>query len=158
MVDKSPSFPSRPTRLGSIFTSSPLYFITLCTEGRRPVLACKDVQAALERFATRNADKGVGIGRYVLMPDHLHLFVRLAPELRLGETVRLLKRALSPGLNKHGIPSPHWQAGFFDHVLRSDESYAAKWGYVRENPVRALLVKSGADWPYQGEPVLIDRA
>ena len=32
------------------------------------------------------------------------------------------------------------QEGFFDHLLRSYESYAQKWEYVRENPVRAGLV------------------
>src|SRR6478672_8443810 len=40
-----------------------------------------------------------------------------------------------------------WQREYFDHVLRSDESYAEKWDYVRENPVRAGLVRSSNDWP-----------
>jgi hypothetical protein len=50
------------------------------------------------------------------------------------------------------------QPGFFDHILRSDESYGEKWNYIHENPVRAGLVKSAGDWPYQGEIVVIDRA
>jgi hypothetical protein len=45
-----------------------------------------------------------------------------------------------------------------DHLLRSDESYAEKWNYVRENPVRAGLAQSAEDWPYAGEIVVIDRA
>jgi hypothetical protein len=49
------------------------------------------------------------------------------------------------------------QAGFFDHILRSDESYSEKWNYVRDNPVRAGLVETADDWPYQGEIVVIDR-
>jgi len=40
-----------------------------------------------------------------------------------------------------------WQRGFFDHLLRSEESYSEKWNYVRNNPVRAGLVASGDDWP-----------
>ena len=51
-----------------------------------------------------------------------------------------------------------WQPGFFDHLLRNDESYAQKWEYVRENPVRAGLVAEWHEWPYQGEIALIDRA
>ena len=51
-----------------------------------------------------------------------------------------------------------WQPGFFDHVLRNDESYARKWEYVRDNPVRAGLVAEWREWSYQGEVVLIDRA
>ena len=46
---------------------------------------------------------------------------------------------------------PVWQEEFFDHVLRSSESYAEKWAYVRENPVRAGLVKSSDAWQWQGE-------
>ena len=37
--------------------------------------------------------------------------------------------------------------GFFDHVIRSEESYEQKWVYVRDNPVRAGLVRSAEDWP-----------
>jgi hypothetical protein len=51
-----------------------------------------------------------------------------------------------------------WQEGFFDHVLRSDESSGQKWSYVCDNPVRAGLVKRSEDWSYQGEIVYIDRA
>jgi putative transposase len=51
-----------------------------------------------------------------------------------------------------------WQPGFFDHLLRNDESYSQKWEYVRLNPVRAGLVKRADEWPHQGEFVAIDRA
>ena len=44
-----------------------------------------------------------------------------------------------------------WQEEFFDHVLRSSESYSQKWDYVKEDPVRADLVKKSDEWPWQGE-------
>jgi len=49
----------------------------------------------------------------------------------------MLKLALSSSIPQ---PRPHWQDGFFDHLLRSDESYGEKWNYVLQNPVRAGLV------------------
>ena len=49
-------------------------------------------------------------------------------------------------------------AGFFDHVLRNNESYSQKREYVRENPVRAELVVRADEWPYRGQLVVIDRA
>jgi putative transposase len=52
-------------------------------------------------------------------------------------------------------PEPHWQEGFSDHLLRSHESYAQKWDYVRINPVRAKLCDTPEAWPYQGEIVRI---
>jgi len=44
-----------------------------------------------------------------------------------------------------------WQAEFFDHILRSGESYSQKWDYVKENPVRAGFVVRSDEWPWQGE-------
>jgi hypothetical protein len=35
--------------------------------------------------------------------------------------------------------------------LRDGESYAQKWQYVRENPVRQGLVKQPENWPYFGQ-------
>jgi hypothetical protein len=44
-----------------------------------------------------------------------------------------------------------WQREFFDHVLRSNESYSEKWNYVFDNPVRAGLVSTTQEWKYAGE-------
>ena len=99
-------------------------------------------------------DFNVAVGRYVIMPDHVHLFVQGDPNFLLSAWVGGLKRAMSLAVD---MRPRLWQPGFFDHVLRSDESYGQKWQYVVENPVRAGLVKQAEDWPYQGEFVLIDR-
>jgi putative transposase len=62
----------------------------------------------------------------------------------------MLKRSLSKSVIEY---LPHWQEGFFDHLLRGGDSYAEKWEYVRQNPVRAGLATSHEDLPYQGEIV-----
>jgi len=54
-------------------------------------------------------------------------------------------------LRAAGLPPPLWQKQFFDHLLRSSESYESKWRFVCENPVRAGLVEAVEDWPYGGE-------
>jgi REP element-mobilizing transposase RayT len=69
----------------------------------------------------------------------------------LSAWMKSLKNSISNRLRAIKVPAPHWQKGFFDHVLRSGESYSAKWAYVRENPVRAKLVRRWEDWPYLGE-------
>ena len=62
-------------RLDSIWIDSPIYFITSCTESRRRVLANRDTLAVLrEEFETAPKRYGWTIGRYVVMPDHLHFF------------------------------------------------------------------------------------
>ena len=91
------------------------------------------------------------------MPDHIHLFVCGPAELQLEQWMRMLKVVLGKRLKEMGHDPEFWQRGFFDHLLRNDESYGQKWKYVRQNPVRARLVAQAEDWPYQGEIVVIDR-
>jgi len=91
------------------------------------------------------------------MPDHLHVFAAFDDEqINLQSWMKSLKNTLSKTLRSAGIPAPHWQKGFFDHLLRSGDSYSEKWDYVRQNPVRAGLVLRAEDWPYQGEIYPLD--
>ena len=92
------------------------------------------------------------MGSYVLMPDHFHAFVALDDKkVTLVNWMKSLKNAMSKTMRSVGIAAPHWQKGFFDHVLRSSESYSEKWNYVRENPVRGGIVAKAEDWPFQGQ-------
>jgi putative transposase len=141
----------KPPRLELISIDQPLYFLTFCALHRRPLLANVNVHNLFRSYCVRAADHNVGVGRYVIMPDHVHMFVRGSIDFDLGIWLRGLKRAIT---REHNF----WQPGFFDHILRSDESYSQKWEYIRENPVRAGLVKPNEQWPFQGEIVLIDRA
>lgn len=128
----------------------PLFFVTLNTYERKCLLADAVVHRVFLAYCERGLSLGVGVGRYVLMPDHIHLFVRLNPNVSLMQWVRNLKRSISASILEQ---APHWQEGFFDHLLRGEDSYAQKWEYVRQNPVRAGLTASHENWPYQGEIV-----
>jgi REP element-mobilizing transposase RayT len=152
-------FGRRPPRLGRLFDTSPLYFVTFCTHLRKPNLARDEVHAAFVAYSERaQRDHNIAVGRYVIMPDHVHLFVRRTEVFRLGHWVGLLKQALAKAARLSRAEAQVWEEGFFDHVLRNNESYSQTWNYVCENPVRAGLVKTAEDWPYQGEIVYIDRA
>jgi REP element-mobilizing transposase RayT len=149
----------RPPRLAPIFQTydAPLFFVTACTLYRKPFPSLASACDAFVVYATRAHSFNVAVGRYVIMPDHLHLFVSGEQAFVLAEWMKGLKRAIS---NAFAATEEclKWQPGFFDHLLRNDESYGEKWNYVRENPVRAELVTNAEDWPYQGETVYIDRA
>jgi REP element-mobilizing transposase RayT len=86
------------------------------------------------------------------MPDHVHLFVALSEvEVSLERWIQALRSVLGKRLIALEFQKPHWQEGFFDHLLRRHDSYSEKWEYVRMNPVRAGLCRTADDWPYQGE-------
>jgi REP element-mobilizing transposase RayT len=149
--------PKRPPRLELLYSSvQPFYFVTFNTHERLRLLARKEIHHLFHSFCVRAEEHDVAVGRYVIMPDHIHLFVAIpATGITLSEWIHALRTVVGKKLLRLGNQKPHWQEGFFDHVLRSAESYSQKWEYVRMNPVRAGLCATPEDWPYQGEIVAI---
>jgi putative transposase len=141
-------------RLDEIWVANPIYFITSCTAGRTRRLA-NDKFHGIATEVWRNCQEHYqwSIGRYVIMPDHVHFFAFDNQEMRtLAEVVGKWKEWTAKYCRSRlGFTMPLWQPEFFDHVLRSSESYEEKWEYVRNNPIRAGLVESADQWKYQGE-------
>jgi REP-associated tyrosine transposase len=150
---------SRPPRIPNWlpWEKSTIYFITLCVENRKPVLAkpeawkvCCAVFDKLDQWRILSA---------IAMPDHLHILA--APSDRdasVSDFAKWFKRWFNeayrlsncrPSLSDGKLVAWHWQEGCFDRLLRSEESVSEKWDYLRQNPVRAGLVTSPDDWPYQ---------
>ncbi|MFA7158488.1 MAG: transposase [Kiritimatiellia bacterium] len=141
----------RPPRLSDVFLPDPIYFVTICTWQKQALLADDAVIHVFHQAARAAQRHSVAFGKYVLMPDHVHCFVRVGREGSISLAVKGLKRAITKALHADQKNVRVWQEGFFDHVLRSSESYAEKWEYVRKNPVRAGMVARAEDWPFQGE-------
>ncbi len=94
------------------------------------------------------------VGRYVVMPDHIHLFAAPdRPELPLDNWVKYWKSQFT---KRHRVSEHRWETDHWDTRLRKGESYAVKWEYVRNNPVRHGLVQRAEDWPFQGEIALLE--
>jgi putative transposase len=129
--------PDRPT----------IVFVTVCTRDRLPWLATEENHRRLCEGWERA--KAWLVGRYVLMPDHLHHFAAPGPlDLPLDTWVRYWKSQFT---KVHREGSRNWQTDHWDTRLRSEESYEEKCWYVRNNPVRAGLVARAEEWPLQGE-------
>ncbi|RBP06414.1 putative transposase [Roseiarcus fermentans] len=149
-------------RLYTVSIATPVFFVTICVANRRPVLAAPEAFAILRgEWAAARDRYGWAVGRFVVMPDHVHFFCacdETAHAKPLSGFIGGFKQWTSKAILKHlGLPAPLWQKEFFDHLLRNDESYAVKWDYVRDNPVRAGLARSADDWPYAGEITPISR-
>jgi putative transposase len=131
-----------------------IVFLTVCTKDRKTILANDSVHELL-RTAWQTQPSWL-VGRYVILPDHLHLFC--APAELVGTTQRSpLQKWVGfwKSFSARRWPNPEnrpiWQRHFWDTQLRRGENYDAKWHYVVENPVRASLVPRAENWPYQGE-------
>jgi REP element-mobilizing transposase RayT len=127
-----------------------IVFITVCTKERKRILA-NDKSHELIRDAWRLKNEWL-VGRYVIMPDHIHLFCApgTMPREPLTPWMKFWKSHAARSSPKIR-DAPIWQREFWDTQLRREQSYAQKWEYVMQNPVRAKLVAAAEDWPYQGE-------
>jgi putative transposase len=127
-----------------------IVFVTVCTKDRKAILA-NTAAHDLVLSAWKEADSWQ-VGRYVVMPDHVHLFC--APQLLIPKPLQtwigFWKSLVARQWLKQN-EAPIWQRHFWDTQLRRGESYDQKWDYVVANPVRAGLVTRTEDWPYQGE-------
>ncbi len=125
----------------------PIVLVTVCTRGRSPWLGTPEVHELL-CDVWRKADAWAA-GRYVLMPDHIHVFsAPTQDQIELDSWVQYWKSQFT---KRHRIPEHRWQTDHWDTRLRSAASYDARWEYVRHNPVRAGLVAGADEWPFQGE-------
>ncbi len=141
----------RPAHAGPVEPGNraTIVFVTVGTKNRQPILANANTHAIL-RAAWAEATHWL-VGRYVIMPDHLHLFcspgdITAKP---LANWIRYWKASVSKTTGS--AEGEFWQTDFWDTQLRQHDGYSAKWDYVRNNPVRAGLVTETDDWPYQGE-------
>ena len=124
-----------------------IVFITVCTKNRFPWLANSESHQILKRIWS--ADSTWLVGRYVLLPDHLHLFASpYNPQCEIGTWIQFWKsRFYQLSTNTQY----KWQRDYWDRRLRRWESYDEKWKYVKHNPVRHGLVTDSDKWPYCGE-------
>ena len=136
-----------------VYPRNPVFFITTTVLDRHPVLANQAVFRILMdewRESLRRHDWN--LGRFVVMPDHVHFFCSPGGNpSNLSIFVGRWKEYTSKALRRESLATFRWQSEFFDHLLRGSDSYDRKWGYVRENPVRAGLVDRAEDWPFAGE-------
>src|SRR5207253_9637740 len=146
-----------PPRLTRIFANNPVFFVTFCTRRRRKLLATKSVNAAFVEFGIRaHAEQNVAVGRYVIMPDHLHLFVCGADDFQLGGWIGMLKQHLGTVMGQAETARASWRRGCLDQLLRCADSYGQKWNYVGENHFREGLVLEAEDLRYAWEVVGVD--
>jgi putative transposase len=131
-------------------TRQTIIFLTVCTVGKKSILANEEVHRVL--LTAWQEARSWWVGRYVIMPNHVHLFCAPGeiPPTPLGKWVAYWKSCAARNWPRGG-DSPVWQRDFWDTQLRQGESYAEKWEYVRQNPVEAGLVSQPYDWPYQGK-------
>ena len=148
----------KPNRLAGYDYDRPGgYFVTICTRNRCPVLRrgahCapenefppltregRIVETAIQKIEEYHP--GVFVDKYVVMPNHVHLLLRIegngrrtlcAPTAKplVGRVVWGFKQSATKQIGRS-----IWQKGYHDHVIRGEEDYLRIWEYVDTNPAK----------------------
>jgi len=104
------------------------------------------------RHCLHDHGKRIQLSAGVVMPNHVHLLLWALRDgdgwpFPLVDIMHSLKSSSAHSVNRLlRLEGPVWEEESFDHVLRSDESWEEKREYIRQNPVRAGLVKRPDDY------------
>ena len=153
------------TRLpGWDYRSNGYYFVTICTRDRRPFLGAVVHDVVRLSEAGRIVDEEwnrtpavrdyVTLDEYVVMPNHLHGIIVLrrdvvetsrrdvstnGPRLladSLGSVVNQFKSVCTKRIRQAGLLDFGWQARFYDHIIREEESLDRIRRYIVDNPLK----------------------
>ena len=80
---------------------------------------------------------------FVIMPNHVHVIVQFRPGSDLSIVGQSWMRYTARQINKRlGRIGGFWQQESFDHLIRSDDHFRFFQGYIKSNPVQAMLPES----------------
>ncbi len=137
--------------LGIDYTSQRTFFATFCVSNRQRSFAdARLADIAKEVILGYRRREWYWLLAYSIMPDHIHMLVRLRERRRsLSRVIATIKAQIIRRARTLGL-SIAFQWGYHDWILRSDQDPRAFAKYIAANPVRAKLVLTPADYPYCG--------
>ena len=119
------------------------YLLTLCTAEREELLTRAGVpEILLVSLRWMDGQDDTDIDAYVIMPDHLHILVKIRGDTGLKGLVASFKKFTARRINEHLERSgPVWQRAYHDRAVRCYDEYEEHLRYISENPVRAGLAE-----------------
>jgi len=140
-----------------------VYFFTLVTHKRQRILTGKiDREMLREAFAEARERLPFELSAIVLLPDHLHMLMRLPCDTsdysaRISKIKRnFTERYLSSGGREERTTEAKqrqryrgvWQPRFFEHTIRNYADFKMHLDYIHSNPVKHGLAASPQAWPW----------
>ena len=153
----------RPNRIENYdYSLNGAYFVTVCTQDRKRILSdivgdgfpvpkpCgKVTEAMIHRISVKYP--AVEVDKYVIMPDHIHMLLRIRPEgagnpsPTLGNVIGWYKYQASKEINLlRGTQGERvFQRSYHDHVIRNQQDYDEIWQYIENNPRKWAIQNCG---------------
>ena len=98
---------------------------------------------------------------YVVMPNHVHVVVRLFDGVSLSRVVHSWKSFTAKRIVRYAnfaretLTRPVWQPEYWDRFIRNQQHLDAAIGYTHDNPVKAGLVKTPGEWRWSSAAQLV---
>jgi len=145
------------------FAPGGVFFFTVVTHERRPILQGRDVLGCLrEAIEWTRRRRPFAIDAIIVLPDHLHCIWSMPPQSADFTTRwRTIKGRFTRGFLRIRPPLPVtsesrfkrgeqsvWQRRFWEHLIRDERDYANHMDYIHFNPVKHGYVRCPHQWPY----------
>jgi len=112
-------------------------------------LQAESVAEVILRALEKLVEQGHDVVRWVVMPNHIHLLLKIRRGTALSTVIRFFKGRTGREANKVlGASGRFWFPEYFDRYIRDSDHLAKVLRYIDENPVRAGLVGVAADWRF----------
>jgi len=87
---------------------------------------------------------------YVVMPEHVHLLVSEPEGEALAKAIQALKISVARRAMSYRAECDvaFWQKRYYDHNVRTHESFVDKVRYIHRNPVKRGLIEKPEDWKW----------
>ena len=141
------NFPERKrTRLkGFDYSQNGYYFVTICTKDKEKLLCeivgddAHIVPSPYGIITEKYIKSIVGIDKYVIMPNHIHLIIKIdngtmwasSPTKSIPQIVKAFKTLVTKEIGKS-----IFQRSFHDHIIRGEQDYLKIWNYIDTNPAK----------------------
>jgi REP element-mobilizing transposase RayT len=135
---------------GRDYAEPGFYFVTICTAGRREIFGSVENDTVILSDLGKIADecwraipehfRGVQLGTFIIMPNHIHGLVLLPTRLpgedvvtpHLSDVVGQFKAAVSRTAKVQSL----WQRSFMDRIVRDGDELERIRAYILMNPER----------------------
>lgn len=161
--------------IGHDYSGVAIYMVTLCIEGRRPVLGTLNGSDDNHRLPwVYPSQIGLAVKRawqeipqyhpqvrllgFQLMPDHVHgiIYVKEPLPQQLGRLIQGFKKGCRDALKQMGVDGVAlWEEGYNDRILKGQGQLERWIQYLIDNPRRLWIKQNHADLFHQQNDVVI---
>ncbi len=130
------------------YSSSGVYFITICTQNKTPYFRKTDFANSLfplshygeiiDTLINEIPDhySNVTVGTYSILPDHIHMLLIISEPSgkNISTIINQFKGIATKRIrNVSSSTVKIWQKSFFEHIIRNELDYQEKWNYIEGN-------------------------